>query len=114
MDKEKHEELFKELLEKIARSKDHILSLTDNWDEEGSKGYKEETFNQAMSFLRSISKNTWDVGIIIPNPDILPSQDGSIDLHWKNDKFELLNPSRFPPMSGAIPGQKSSSCHRLS
>lgn len=81
----KHSKLIREIID-IARNR--ILSLQDDWDGEGAKGYAEEVFDSAAKFLRKlneISDDDW-----VESVCILLASEGSIDLHWKNSTFELL------------------------
>ncbi|MFW9873553.1 MAG: hypothetical protein ACFFG0_10650 [Candidatus Thorarchaeota archaeon] len=64
----------------------YILSLEDNWDGEGGRRFKKETFLRAVRIVRRIL----DVTGISFIPEILPFTNGGIDIHWKNEKFELL------------------------
>ena len=76
--------------EEIERAKLAILDLRDNWDGDGSPGYAESTMNRAIRFLNTHVKQVFaDSGRILI-PRILPSDGGSIDLHWKEQEFELL------------------------
>lgn len=84
-------ENFNLLNKEIDESKQRILSLKDNWDKEGSKGYKEEIWNRSISFLRQLYQKLYgEYKIEIAIPDILPGPEGSIDIHWKTEKYELL------------------------
>ena len=74
------------LMEAITKSKS-ILDLEYNWDDDGSSGYEAATLDRATSFVR---KQFVASGESIDIPKILPGPDGSIDLHWKHDKYELL------------------------
>ncbi len=68
-----------------------ILDLKDNWDGEGAKGYRAETWGRAVEFVKNLSYQTWKrTQKILPTPDILPGPDGSIDVHWKTPKMDLL------------------------
>jgi hypothetical protein len=77
-------------LEAIESSR-WILDLKDDWDEQGAEGYSEATWSRACGFLalqatlvrRSLARE-------LPSPAILPGPKGSIDLHWKTQRFELL------------------------
>ncbi|MHA1271702.1 MAG: hypothetical protein ACTSPY_18075 [Candidatus Helarchaeota archaeon] len=79
------------LLNEIEESRNRILSLEDNWNREGYKAYKKETFYRVSTFLKQLYKKLIDeYGVVIQIPAIGPSSDGSIDVHWKTKKFELL------------------------
>lgn len=68
-----------------------LLDLKDDWDGEGSPAYSEATWLKATKFLRDFVASlstVYDVNIGLPKIGAGPQ--GSIDLHWKNDQFELL------------------------
>ena len=68
-----------------------ILDLQDNHDGEGSPGYKEETWQRAVDFVRNNAIWLWQrFGIHVELPEILPGPEGSIDLHWKSVRYDLL------------------------
>jgi len=79
------------LLKEIKNSETRILSLEDNWDKEGSKAYKKESFDRAVTFLEQLyQKLIYEHDLRIQIPAIGPGPEGSIDIHWKTNKFELL------------------------
>lgn len=68
-----------------------ILDLEDDWDEEGSPGYKEATWNRAAEFVKDVALAFHQrSGVWVDPPRILPGPEGSIDIHWKTSKRELL------------------------
>jgi len=74
----------------IERSRE-ITELQENWDEEGSPGYSVETWRRATTYLERQVFVCWDRhGVVIPTPWITPGPDGSIDIHWQTDLYELL------------------------
>lgn len=74
----------------IERSRE-ITELHDDWDNEGSPGYSEETWRRATDYLNKQIFACWDRhGVVIPAPWITPGPDGSIDIHWQTDLYELL------------------------
>ena len=78
------------LREETARARTAILGLQDNWDGQGSPGYADSTIDKAISFLNIHVKHVFADSRRILIPKILPSDSGSIDLHWREQKFELL------------------------
>ncbi len=48
----KIDQLIQDLDIHIETSKNGILGLQDNWDDEGAQGYSEETWLRATEFLR--------------------------------------------------------------
>lgn len=89
--------IFKQLATQIETSKS-ILNLDKNWDEEGSVGYSESTLIQAIDFITNYAHWIWDeMRIVIDTPKFLPGPEGSIDLLWKKEKYELLINIPVPP-----------------
>lgn len=75
----------------LEKAKHRILSLPDNWDEDGSEPYKASTFERAAEFLTSNATRLWDTySTTMEIPKILPGPDGGIDIHWEVDDHELL------------------------
>jgi hypothetical protein len=84
-----HEE-DRELKAEIEHAKT-ILTLTDDWDEEGSRAYSKNTLARAVDFLAAHSAKGYDLrSSYPPAPSIGPGPNGSIDLHWKQKTWELL------------------------
>jgi hypothetical protein len=68
-----------------------ISELDDDWDDEGSLGYTKELLEKVEMLLTSWKDKSWsDYRRTFPLPDIQPGPDGSIDLHWKKETYELL------------------------
>jgi len=79
-----------EIEEAIERSHE-IVDVADDWDDEGSPGYSQATWERAVGFVRNYARHLWSHhGVRIPAPRILPGPEGSIDIHWEEDSFELL------------------------
>ncbi len=82
--------VFNDLFESINRSKS-ILRLEENWDEEGSKGFKDETWISVVKFLVTYFNAAYDIfGEIVKTPSIFPSENGSIDVLWNSESYRLL------------------------
>jgi hypothetical protein len=75
-----------ELEQEIKRAHDHIMGLKDNWDTEGAKPYTQEHWDQVEAFIRKLYGECLELRDI---PSILPC-DSDIDIHWRNDRYELL------------------------
>jgi hypothetical protein len=72
-------------------SSQRILDLKYDWDEQGSPGYEQATWQRACDFLvRQASFARESLGRDLPVPRILPGPHGSLDVHWKMPRFELL------------------------
>lgn len=68
-----------------------FLKLEENWDGSGAKAFDYETVVNAASFLfthESMLMTKFKFPLSAPIPG--PCHDGSIDLHWSNEKDELL------------------------
>jgi hypothetical protein len=69
----------------------YMLDLPDNWDEEGSPGYREDVWNRAVTLLLETSLAYWRTNRAAPPfPRLGKGPLGSIDLHWRTDSRELL------------------------
>lgn len=83
-------EQYKELKSEIQESREHLLSLTDNWDDEDDKSFKMETWKFTAEFLIELFyKFNESHAFYLEMPNILPVGDLSIDIHWKTDNMEL-------------------------
>jgi len=68
-----------------------IYSLEAGLDGEGTEAYEKATWERATEFLSNLARWIFEKhDIIIDAPDIGPGPDGSIDLHWKTERYELL------------------------
>lgn len=77
----------------------YILTLGDNWDEEGSPGYAEATWQRATQFVRrAATQFINEYRRHIDPPKITPGPDGSIDVRWRGAKRTLL--INFPASEG--------------
>ena len=68
-----------------------LLRLPDYRAEGGSGPCTMETWRRATTFLKKHAN--WSLqrdGFVVPVPAILPGPEGSIDLHWKTEIYELL------------------------
>jgi hypothetical protein len=78
-------------IEDAIRGSRWLLDLEESWDDEGSPPITQATWNMAVSFLRRQANVYWKHhSAEIPVPHITPGSDGSIDIHWKTSRFELL------------------------
>lgn len=78
-------------LVEVIRSSRSILSLEDNWDDEGSPSFTETTWSRATKLIKDLANSHWRAcGVWVNPPRILPALQGSIDVHWKTEKRELL------------------------
>lgn len=72
----------------VDETKNHLLALEEDWDGEGAPAYQEETIEVAADFLYELVEKS-EV-LEATQVRILPASEGSIDLHWKSARFELL------------------------
>jgi hypothetical protein len=78
------------ILDTIHKSR-KILDLENDWDDDGSPGYKQSTWKRATDFLlKNTSTLSKKCSICADAPRVLPGPDGSIDLHWQVNKHDLL------------------------
>jgi len=75
----------------VIKASEYIVDLKDNWDDEGSKGYKSETWLNAINLILTysvwIKENRFT---IISPPQIYEGPEGSIDILWESKKYRLL------------------------
>ena len=77
-----------------------MLDLPDDWDGEGSPGYREDTWLHAVGFLVDNALGLLEEhGETIPMPKVRKGPMGSIDLHWRESDRELL--VNIPAQEGA-------------
>lgn len=82
------------LAKAIDRSK-KLLTLKDNWDEEGALATNIETYNKAIKFLVEYSIYILNSGpgqVVLDAPDIDILNDGSIVINWetKSATFTII------------------------
>jgi hypothetical protein len=83
--------IFDALNQHMKEAKDHLLQLKDNWDNEGGKVYQEQSIHRAFDFLQKLAESLYiSSEKILDLPKIRPGPQGSIDLYWKQEKYELL------------------------
>jgi hypothetical protein len=69
---------------------EYIYSLSEDWDGEGSVGYKKATWLRAVNFISNYAFETFDSEFtIITSPLIYEGPKGSIDIIWENENFRL-------------------------
>lgn len=79
-----------ELGERLIRANE-MLNLPENFDDEGSPCYGHKTLLNVADFLTKLWQVMLDNNLKeIPVPDILPGPNGTIDILWETDKFDLL------------------------
>ena len=78
-------------LSEAIESSRSILDLPDNWDEEGSSAYAEDTWKRATKFVEECAIGYRGVsGVWIDPPKITPGPEGSIDVRWKSSTRSML------------------------
>jgi len=78
------------LASSISKSR-FILSLLDNWDDEGSKKYAEATLFASCKFIIDFANNIYkNFSLQIDIPRIFPGPKGSIDIIWEFEKYRLV------------------------
>ena len=83
-----------------------LLDLDDDWDDEGTPDYAEETWNRAVGFLARTATRLWEqYGARPAIVEVLPGAHGSIGLDWRAPGRELLvtipaDPAREAPFYG--------------
>lgn len=78
------------IFEAIDKSK-YILDLKENWDDEGTANYSFEVWEKAILFVSRLSIKIYKTcNQIIIAPKIYHGPNGSIDVYWENESFNLL------------------------
>ena len=78
-------------LENAIVKSEWLLTLEDDWDDEGAQKYSRETLDRALLFLKNHMQWAREKnGAALAVPRILPGPNGSIDLHWKSPAYEVL------------------------
>jgi hypothetical protein len=68
-----------------------ILTLMDNWDDEGARKIHKNVYDNAILFLKKYSLFILnDLKTVIAAPEINPVKDGSIDLEWHTPQAHML------------------------
>lgn len=75
---------------KLDEQIQYMLSLEDDFDGEGSPGYKKETTEKAKRYLTYMEKELKEKKLDMGEPNFMMGPYGSVDIHWKNKNYELL------------------------
>lgn len=78
-------------LENVFTEGKYILNLKDDWDDDGSVGYTQESWEAASHFI--INFNKWVKGIFSGSlylPKMSHGPKGTIDIIWQEDNFRLF------------------------
>lgn len=84
------DERLDNIYQSINESK-KLLSLNDDWDDNGALACREFIYDRAIYMLVLYSQSvlkTYNIKIF--SPEINLGRDGSIDLQWRNEKIILL------------------------
>ena len=87
--------VIRDLIEEEIQRSRKILDLEEDWDGDGACAYAKETWQKAVFFLRNLIDGLPEYALDIEAseeliPEILPGPNGSIDLEWEADRFDLL------------------------
>lgn len=81
---------YAEIKTAVIRSR-IMLEWEENWDGEGSPKYETATWNRGTTLLLRSIQRLWQAHRLqVDIPRISPGAAGSIDIHWRNDKYKLL------------------------
>ncbi|MFO8073060.1 MAG: hypothetical protein R6V85_14410 [Polyangia bacterium] len=86
----KERSLSESLTRELERAR-RISNLPEDWDGEGARPIDGDVLERALSFVRNHAR--WffaEYGEQLDTPSIEPGPDGSIDVHWENESYELL------------------------
>lgn len=83
-------EIYENIFKAIDKSK-YILDLSDDWDDEGAKGYSKSTWILAIGFLlRYLKQLNIDFNINPIVPKIYHAPNSSIDILWETSTCRIL------------------------
>lgn len=78
-------------LKGVVEKSRHILELEDNWDDEEAESYSENVWENVLTFVVNLHLTAFKVFIVeLDYPKIYPGPNGSIDITWKADTYEVL------------------------
>jgi hypothetical protein len=81
---------LKQVSEAVQASRE-LLGLGEGWNGEDAATISEETWKRATEFLTRNAQLLWsEHGVRVEAPRIVPVADGTLDIHWKVAKRELL------------------------
>ena len=79
------------LVDEAIEDSRRILELEDDWDGEGSSAYSVITWQRAVDFVSRYAERLREMlGIVMDAPEIMPGPNGSIDVDWETEAYELL------------------------
>ncbi len=84
------EKIIENLNLALKKFKEDTINLQDDWDGQGSKGFSEELWQRVIDFLLIIYIRLYKEELHAPFPLVLPNTDGSLDIDWETETFELL------------------------
>jgi hypothetical protein len=78
------------IFEAVEKSK-YILELTENWDGEDAARYDFDVWKKSVLFISKLSVKIFtNFGQIVKTPKIYHGPNGSVDIYWENESFNLL------------------------
>ena len=79
-----------EIRERIQNSK-HILNYQFNWDDDGALPVNPLIFDRVTRFLETYADRIYHLyNVMLITPEIVPVNDGSIDLEWTLENSSFL------------------------
>ena len=81
---------FEAIAKSIEKSRS-ILDLEENWDDDGAEAYLPETWKKTGVFLIDFASLAWNhLAEVIDPPKIYEGPEGSLDILWDTERFNLL------------------------
>ena len=78
------------MTETLEEQLQRILSLEDDWDDDGAKRILPKTAEKAKLYLIQMNKLLAEKSLQLGDPHLYPEADGEIGFHWKTRQYELL------------------------
>ena len=89
-------------VEEAIRGSRWILEIEPDEDAGVTEPYSEAILDRAAEFLRRHALWLWkNHGVVVEAPRLEPGPSGSIDIHWKAPRYELLVNIRKDPAAPA-------------
>ncbi len=78
------------MVETLVERINFILSLQDDWDGEGSPGYKKETIDKALKAMEKMKPILEEKFLEIPEPEFNQGPNSGIDVEWEGRNYSIL------------------------
>ena len=75
----------------LERQIEQMLALHKGWDDREALPIKRETIDKALKYMPLMEEYVHNMlNIKLGQPSLTAGTDGSVDLHWNSDEYELI------------------------